>query len=189
VAFRLQHLAKVPRARHVIEEVARMSDWGRKREGRGLGIAYLDYSGTQLAGVAEVSVDRASGAIKVHNFWCTIDCGVPVHPDNVIAQSESSLVYGLGLALMERITIEDGVVQQANFYDYQVPRMKDLPNMHIKLIPTRNHPTGAGQMTTPLAAPAISNALYQLTGVRLRQQPMLSARVLQALRDGDTRLS
>jgi isoquinoline 1-oxidoreductase subunit beta len=189
VAFRLQHLAKVPRARHVIEEVARMSDWGRKREGRGLGIAYLDYSGTQLAGVAEVSVDRASGAIKVHNFWCTIDCGVPVHPDNVIAQSESSLVYGLGLALTERITIENGVVQQANFYNYQVPRMKDLPNMHIKLIPTRNHPTGAGQMTTPLAAPAISNAVYQLTGVRLRQQPMLSARVLQALRDGDMRLS
>ena len=181
VQFRLQHLAKVPRARHVIEEVARMADWGRKREGRGLGIAYLDYSGTQLAGVAEVSVERASGAIKVHNFWCTIDVGVPVHPDNVIAQSESSLVYGLGLALMERITIEDGVVQQSNFYDYHVPRMKDLPPIHIKLIPTPNHPTGAGQMTTPLVAPAISNAVYQLTGVRLRQQPMLADRLRQAL--------
>ncbi|HUP95664.1 MAG TPA: molybdopterin cofactor-binding domain-containing protein [Burkholderiales bacterium] len=189
IQFRLQHLAKVPRARHVIEEVARMADWGRKREGRGLGIAYLDYSGTQLAGIAEVSVERASGAINVHNFWCTIDVGVPVHPDNVIAQSESSLVYGLGLALMERITIEDGVVQQSNFYDYHVPRMKDLPPIHIKLIPTPNHPTGAGQMTTPLVAPAISNAVYQLTGVRLRQQPMLSARVLQALREGTTRIS
>jgi isoquinoline 1-oxidoreductase beta subunit len=187
VKFRVQHLAQSPRARHVIEEVARMADWGRKRDGRGLGLAYLDYTGTQLAGIAEVSVDRTSGAIKVHNFWCGIDCGVPVHPDNVIAQSESSLVYGLGLALTERITIEDGVVQQSNFYDYHVPRMKDLPNIHIKLIPTRNHPTGAGQMTTPLAAPAISNAVYQLTGVRLRMQPMLAERVLTALQERGSR--
>ena len=189
VAFRLQHLSNQPRARAVIEEVAKMADWGRKRPGRGLGIAYLDYSGTQLAGIAEVSVDRASGAIKVHNFWCTIDCGVPVHPDNVIAQSESSLVYGLGLALMERITVEDGIVKQSNFYDYHVPRMKDLPAIHMKLIPTRNHPTGAGQMTTPLAAPAISNAVYQLTGVRLRQQPMLPDRVHMALQETNNPLA
>jgi isoquinoline 1-oxidoreductase subunit beta len=187
VQFRLRHLANAPRARRVIEEVAKMADWGRKRDGRGLGIAYLDYSGTQIAGVAEVSVDRSSGAIRVHNFWCTIDCGVPVHPDNVIAQSESSLVYGLGLALTERITVEDGVVQQSNFFDYHVPRMKDLPEIHIKLIPTKNHPTGAGQMTTPLAAPAISNAVFQLTGARLRMQPMLGERVLAALNEGGAR--
>ena len=71
--------------------------------------------------------------------------GVAVQPDNVIAQTESSIVYGLGLALTERITIEDGVVQQSNFYDYHVPRMNDVPEMHVKLIPTRNHPTGAGR--------------------------------------------
>ena len=180
VEFRLRLLDKTPlaqRARHVIEEVARMADWKRKRPGRGLGIAYLDYSGTQLAGVAEVSVDRNSGEIKVHHFWCTIDCGVAVQPDNVIAQSESSIVYGLGLALMERITIEDGKVKQSNFYDYHVPRMRDLPEVRIKLIQTRNHPTGAGQMTTPLVASAISNAVFQLTGARLRQQPMLPERV------------
>jgi isoquinoline 1-oxidoreductase beta subunit len=88
---------------------------------------------------------------------------------------------------MERITIEDGVVQQSNFYDYHVPRMKDLPNIDIKLIPTRNHPTGAGQMTTPLVAPAISNAVFRLTGVRLRQQPMLAERVHAALNQRDTR--
>jgi isoquinoline 1-oxidoreductase beta subunit len=177
--FRLQHLNA--RARHVVEECAKMADWGRKREGRGLGVAYLDYDKTQLAGIAEVSVDRATGAIKVHHFWATIDVGVPVHPDNVIAQSQSSLVYGLGLALTERITIEDGVVQQSNFYDYHVPRMRDLPTIEIKLIPTRNQPSGAGQMTTPLVAPAISNAVFQLTGVRLRQQPMLGERVKLAL--------
>ena len=67
-----------------------MADWGRKRDGRALGFAYLDYSGSQVAGIAEVSVDRASGQIKVHDFWCTIDCGVAVQPDNVAAQTESS---------------------------------------------------------------------------------------------------
>ncbi len=184
VEFRLRLLDKTPlaqRARHVIEEVARMAEWKRKRAGRGLGIAYLDYSGTQLAGVAEVSVDRATGAIKVHNFWCAIDVGVAVQPDNVIAQTESSIVYGLGLALTERIIIADGAVQQSNFFDYQVPRMADLPQVHIKLIPTRNHPTGAGQMATPLVPSAISNAVFQLTGARMRQQPMLAERVKVAL--------
>jgi isoquinoline 1-oxidoreductase beta subunit len=182
VQFRLKHLKGSPRARHAIEEVARMSGWGSKRAaGRELGFAYLDYSGTQVAGVAEVSIDKASGAIKVHRFWCTIDAGVAVQPDNIIAQTESSIVYGLGLALTERITIEDGMVKQSNFYDYQVPRMKDVPELEIKLIQTPNHPTGAGQMATPLVAPAISNAVYRLTGVRLRQQPMLSERVQVAL--------
>ena len=187
VEFRLRLLDKTPlaqRARHVIEEAARMADWGRKRPGRGLGIAYLDYSGSQLAAVAEVSVDRATGEIKVHHFWCTFDCGVAVQPDNVIAQTESSIVYGLGLALTERITIENGAVTQSNFYDYQVPRMRDLPEVHIKLIPTRNHPTGAGQMATPLVPSTISNAVFQLTGVRLRQQPMLADRVKLALAEG-----
>ncbi len=192
VQFRLQLLDKTPlaqRARHVIEEAAKMADWTRKRTGRGLGIAYLDYSGTQVAGVAEVSVDRQTGAIKVHKFWCTIDCGVAVQPDNVVAQTESSIVYGLGLALTERITIADGTVQQSNFFDYQVPRMADLPEVNIKLIPTRNHPTGAGQMATPLVPSAISNAVFQLTGARLRQQPMLPDRVKLALEQGGQRFA
>ena len=192
IEFRLALLDKTPlanRARHVIEEVARMADWKRKREGRGLGIAYLDYSGSQLAGIAEVSVDRRSGEIVVHRFWCTIDCGVPVQPDNVVAQTESSIVYGLGLALRERITIADGAVQQSNFHNYHVTRMSDLPELQVKLIPSRNHPTGAGQMATPLVASAISNAVYQLTRVRLRQQPMLPERVKLALQQGEQRFA
>ena len=186
--YRLQLLKNSPRARHVVEEVARMADWGRKRPGRGLGLAYLDYSGTQVAGVAEVSLDRQTGAIKVHNFWCTIDAGVAVQPDNVVAQTESSIVYGLGLALTERITIENGAVQQSNFYDYNVPRMRDLPEIHIKLIQTPNRPTGAGQMATPLVPSAIANAVFQLTGARVRQQPMLPSLIKQALQEADTRV-
>lgn len=190
VEFRLRQLPDTPlgrRAKHVIEEAAKMADWGRRRPGRGLGFAYLDYSGTQLAGIAEVSVDKGTGAIRVHDFWCTIDVGVAVQPDNVIAQTESSIVYGLGLALSERITIDDGMVQQANFFDYHVPRMRDLPAMHIKLIPTPNAPTGAGQMATPLVPSAIANALFQLTGARLRQQPLLPERVKVALSEAGVR--
>ncbi|MBC7778872.1 MAG: xanthine dehydrogenase family protein molybdopterin-binding subunit [Proteobacteria bacterium] len=186
VAYRVAMLAKQPRAQHVVREVARMARWEQRarlqEQGRALGVAYIDYTGSHVAAIAEISVDRASGEVKVHRFWCTIDCGVAVQPDNVVAQTESSIVYGLGLALTEQITIADGRVVQANFYDYRVPRMSDMPELIIKVIPTPNHPTGAGQMATPLVAPAISNAFAQLTGVRLRQQPMLAERVRTALR-------
>lgn len=183
VEFRMRQLAGTPlakRARHVIAEVARMADWGRRRQGRGLGVAYLDYSGTQMAGVAEISL-AGNGRIRVHDFWCVIDAGIAVQPDNIVAQTQSSIVYGLGLALTERIDIVDGAVKQSNFYDYHVPRMSDIPDIHIQLVQTRNHPTGAGQMATPLVPSAIANALFQLTGVRLRQQPLLPERVLHAM--------
>jgi isoquinoline 1-oxidoreductase beta subunit len=186
VAFRLDLLKNAPRGRKVVETVARMADWGKKREGRGLGFAYIDYSGTQVAGIAEVSVNRGNGEIRVHNFWTAIDPGIAVQPDNIVAQTESSVVYGLGLTLTERITVEDGVVKQSNFHDYQVPRLRDIPEIHIELIATDNHPTGVGQMATPLVAPAIANAVAALTGVRIRQTPMLPALVQQALRGPDT---
>jgi isoquinoline 1-oxidoreductase subunit beta len=181
VKFRLELLKNTPRAVKVVERVAEMANWGKKREGRGLGFAFLDYSGSQVAGVAEVSVDRGSGQIKVHEFWCTIDCGVAVQPDNVVAQTESSIVYGLGMSLIERINIKDGMVQESNFYDYRVPRMNEVPVMHIEVIATDNHPTGVGQMATPLIAPAISSAVMQLTGVRLRHTPFTPDRVKAAL--------
>jgi isoquinoline 1-oxidoreductase subunit beta len=181
VAFRLELLKNTPRARKVVETVARMADWGRKRDGRGLGFAFIAYSGSLLAGAVEVSLERASGQIRVHNFWCAIDCGVAVQPDNVVAQSESSIVYGLGLALTERISIKDGAVEQSNFYDYRVPRMNEVPMMHVEVIPTDNPPTGAGQMATPLVAPAIGGAIAQLTGVRLRHTPFTPERVKAAL--------
>jgi isoquinoline 1-oxidoreductase subunit beta len=181
LAFRLELLKGTPRAHKAVERVAQMADWGRKRDGRALGLAYIDYSGSQVAGIAEVSLDRASGQIKVHNFWCTIDCGVAVQPDNVVAQTESSIVYGLGMTLTERISIKNGQVEQSNFYDYRVPRMNEVPEMHIELIQTDNHPTGAGQMATPLIGPAISNAVARLTGVRLRETPMTPERVRKAL--------
>jgi isoquinoline 1-oxidoreductase beta subunit len=182
VQLRLELLKSTPRGCAVVERVAQMANWGRKpADGRGLGFAFIDYSNSLLGGIAEISVDRASGQIKVHDFWCAIDCGIPVQPDNVVAQTESSIVYGLGMALTERISIKDGAVEQSNFYDYQVMRVGDLPQMHIEILATDNHPTGAGQMATPLLAPAINNAFAALTGKRLRETPMTPDRVMKAL--------
>ncbi len=98
-----------------------------------------------------------------------------------MAQTEGSTVYGLGLALSESITIKDGAVEQSNFYDYLVPRMNQVPQMAVEVIQTDNQPTGVGQMATPLVAPAISNAVMQLTGVRMRHTPFTPERVKKAL--------
>jgi isoquinoline 1-oxidoreductase subunit beta len=179
--YRLDLLAKTPRAHVVLERVAHMADWGRSRNGHGLGTAYIDYSDTQVAAVVEISIDRSTGKIKLHNVWCAIDCGVAVQPDNVIAQTESSIVYGIGLALTERISIKDGAVEQSNFYDYVVARNRDVPPMFVEVIQTDNKPTGVGQMATPLITPAVSNAVMALTGVRLRHAPFTEERVKKVL--------
>jgi isoquinoline 1-oxidoreductase beta subunit len=128
-----------------------------------------------------VSVDRKSGKLRVPKVWVALDPGIAVQPDNIIAQTESSVVYGLGFALSERITIDDGVVQESNFYDYHVPRINEIPEIFVGVVPTNNHPTGVGQMATPLVAPAIANAVAELVGVRLRETPMTPDRVKKAL--------
>lgn len=184
VEFRLDLLRDQPRARKVIETAADLSGWGTTPEGHGLGIAYLDYEDTQIAGVVDVSVAAQTGAITVHNVWLAIDCGLAVQPDNIIAQQMGCAVYGLGLALTESISMADGVVEQSNFHDYLVPRLWDVPNIEIELVRTPNPPTGAGQMATPIMAPAISNAVAAATSVRLHHMPMTPQRVREALRAG-----
>jgi isoquinoline 1-oxidoreductase subunit beta len=182
--FRLSLTRNAPRARAVLEAVAEMSNWPQRRPGSGYGLAYIDYSGTQIAGVAEIAMDRTSGEIRLKNFWVAIDPGVAVQPDNIVAQTEGSVVYGMGMALSEQITVKDGEIQQSNFYDYTVMRMRDLPNIQVRIVPSDGRPTGVGQMATPLVAPAIGNAVVELAGVRLRHTPMLPSRVLAALKGG-----
>jgi isoquinoline 1-oxidoreductase subunit beta len=179
--FRRDLVKTNPRAVNIIDTVASMAEWGRKRDASALGFTYMNYSGTQIALVAEVALDRSSGRLRVPHVWVALDPGITVQPDNIVAQTESSVVYGLGFALSERITIKDGAVQQSNFYDYYVPRMNEIPEIAVKVVPTDNHPTGVGQMATPLVAPAIANAVAELAGVRLRETPMTLQRVKKAL--------
>ena len=141
-------------------------------------VAYIDYSGTQVAAVVEISVERSTGKIKVHNVWCAIDCGMAVQPDNVVAQTESSIVYGIGLALTERISIKDGAVEQSNFYDYIVSRNRDVPPMTCRGDPNRQPSDRGRSDATPLITPAVSkNAVMGLTSKRLRHAPFTEERV------------
>jgi isoquinoline 1-oxidoreductase beta subunit len=181
VAFRLELTEGVPRMQTLLRTVAEMSGWSRKRDGSALGVATMVKDDTLAAGVAEVSVDRATGKIKVHNVWCAIDAGIAVQPGNIAAQTEGSIVYGLGHVLREKIVIKDGRVRQSNYTDYEVARMSDVPNIEIKVVSTDNPPTGAGEDGLPVLACAVGNAIATLTGVRLRELPFAPDRVRGAL--------
>ena len=183
VDFRLGLLARHPRAQAVIREVAQMADWKKKRPaGRALGIAYSDIWETHIAEVVEVSVDRKSGKITVHQVWAAVDTGIAVLPQNVATQVEGGIVYGLSGALTEQVTFKDGVPQQSNFHDYQVLRMNEVPPITVKVMVTDNAPGGVGECGLPPVAPAIANAVAKLTGgTRLRHLPFNAARVKAAL--------
>jgi isoquinoline 1-oxidoreductase subunit beta len=181
IAFRLEIAEGVPRMQLLLRTVSDMSDWKRKRDGTALGVATMVKDDTLAAGVAEVSVDRASGKVKVHNVWCAIDAGIAVQPRNIAAQTEGSIVYGLGHVLREKIVIKDGRVRQSNYTDYEVTRMSDVPNIEVKVVSTDNPPTGAGEDGLPVLACAVGNALATLTGVRLRELPFAPERVRGAL--------
>jgi isoquinoline 1-oxidoreductase beta subunit len=170
--YRMALLAKQPRGQAVLQEVARMSEWTRKRpEGRALGIAYSDTWNAHIAEVAEVSVDRKSGRIRVHEVWCAVDCGVALQPKNVEAQIEGSVVFGLSCCLGEQVTIKGGEAQQSNFHDYRILRMHETPRIHVKILEGGNAPSGIGEVGLPPIAPAVAGAVATLTGVRLRALP------------------
>ena len=181
--LRLELTKDHPRAQAVIKAVAEMAGWEKPRpKDRALGIAFSDYHDSFSAGIAEVSLDRRSGKIRVHNYWIAGDAGIVVQPENAHAQLESAVVYGLSSALSEELTFKDGAVQQTNFHQYQVLRMSDVPEIHTKIIVTDNAPTGLGELGVPTVAPAIGNAVFKLTGKRLRQLPMSPARVSATLK-------
>jgi len=181
IAFRLALSEGQPRVQTLLRNVAAMSDWQRPRDGTGLGVAVVEKEDTLEAGVAEVSVDRSTGRIKVHNFWVAIDAGLAVQPRNLAMQTEGGIVFGLGHVLREKITIKDGRVQQANFSDYEVPRMSDVPNIEVKVVSTDTPPTGVGENGVPLVAGAVGNAIAALTEIRLRELPFEPDRVRAAL--------
>jgi len=180
--LRLDLTSAHPRVHNVIKEVSQLADWDKKRPAnRALGIAFSDYHGSLAAGVADISVNKRSGKIKVHNYWMTVDPGIVIDPQNVVAQMESCVVYGISGALKEKLTIAGGAVQESNFHDYHVARMMDTPEIHVKIIPTDNPPTGIGEVGVPPVAPAIANAFAKLTGKRLRSLPMSSEEVKKVL--------
>ena len=181
LAYRLEMLKGAPRAANVLQRVADMAGYTKKRDGRAVGIAYSDALRSHTAVAAEVSVDTKSGEITVHHLWAAVDAGTAVQPKNIVAQMRSAMTFGLGAALKEQIAIKGGVMQASNFDGYPVLRMSEVPPMDVAVVSTEDPPTGIGEAGVPAVGPAIANAVAQLTGKRLRHLPMTPDRVKQSL--------
>lgn len=182
--FRLKNVPLTAKARRVLEKVAKMSDWSKKRPaGRALGLSMTERAGSLGAQVVEISLDRASGKIRVHKVWTAADGGVIVQPEAARRNIESGIHYGLSSVLLERATIKGGSVQQSNFNDYVVLRMADSPEeVHVEFLNRPTRPTGLGELGNPGMGSAVASAFHALTGKRLYHMPFTPDRVLEALK-------
>jgi len=157
----------------VIELARDKSNWGKPLPaGRARGFAAWYSFRTYVAEVAEVSVDK-DGAPRVHRVVAAIDCGTPINPDGIAAQVEGGVVYGLGAALREAITIDGGAVQQSNFHDFPLLTLTEMPVVETHIVPSTAPPSGTGEPGLPPIAPAVANAMFALTGKRVRKLPMM----------------
>jgi len=169
--FRREMLSEHPRLKHVLEVAAERSGWGTKLPaGRARGIALLDDRGSLVVEVAEVSVE--GNRVRVHKVTCAADCGQIIHPGIAEAQLSGSIVAGLTAALYGEITIEKGRVKQANFHDYQMLRMREMPDIRVHIVTNHEEPGGVGEPAVPPLAPAVTNAIFALTGKRVRKLPI-----------------
>ncbi|MDB5934066.1 MAG: acylaldehyde oxidase [Massilia sp.] len=166
--FRRGLLTQHPRHLAVLD--AALAKAGTAPAGRAHGVAVHQSFGSIVAQVAEVSVEGKQ--IRVHRVVCAIDCGIAVNPNIVAQQMESAVLFGLSAALAGEITIKDGRVEQTNFHDYPVLRMGQAPEVETVIIASAEPPEGVGEPGTPPIAPAVANALFLLTGQRLRSLPL-----------------
>jgi isoquinoline 1-oxidoreductase subunit beta len=170
--YRQSLLGKHLRHRRVLELAAEKAAWGKPLpQGRGRGIALHESFGSFLAHVAEVSVSK-EGDLRVHRVVCAIDCGPVVNPDTVHAQMEGAVVFGLTAALYGEITFEKGRVKQRNFHDYAMLRMNEMPEVEVHIVPSTDKMGGVGEPGVPPVAPAVANAIFAVTGKRVRRLPM-----------------
>ncbi len=182
VAFRLQHLEKEPRARKVLEVLAERTGWkvGVAAE-RSRGVALHHSFGSYLAQLAEVTVDRATGKIKVHRVVCTVDCGRAINPGILKAQVRGAILFGLSAALHEEVKVAKGGIATGNFDDYPLLSISEAPQIEVHVVESGAELGGIGEPGVPPIAPAVANAVFAATGARLRKLPMTPARVLEAL--------
>jgi CO/xanthine dehydrogenase Mo-binding subunit len=169
--FRLSLLPETNPLYGALQLAAERAGWGTPlAEGHGRGIACHTYHQTAAAMVAEVSVD--GGVVKVHKVVCAINCGLAIHPDMVAQQMEGCVAYALTSLLKGEITFADGRVQQNNFNDYPLLQMSEMPEVEVHIVPSTAAPRGVGEMGVPPLVPAVLNALYTATGVRIRHTPI-----------------
>ncbi len=185
--FRLDHLTVDEEGRRmaaVLRAAAEQAKWGTAPPaGRGRGIACCFYHGTVVAEVAEVSLDEQTGQIQLRKVVAAMDCGRVINPDLVRSQMEGSIVMGASSALIEELTVRDGRLVAGSFAEYPIFTIAEVPEIETIILETPNRkPSGSGEPPIGPVAPAIGNAFFYLTGVRLRQLPMSPARVREELR-------
>jgi isoquinoline 1-oxidoreductase beta subunit len=181
VSFRRLLLGENRRAQALLDKIVTMSNFGAPPEGRAHGLSLAPLKNSLAVGVAEIALDRATGVIRVHRFWAAIDVGLAVQPKNLIAQVEGGIIFGLSALLKERITIQQGEVQQSNFYDYTLLRASEAPEIQVEIITSEGPPSGAGELGVPMTGAAVGNAFFALTGKRLRHMPFDPKRVKAVL--------
>jgi isoquinoline 1-oxidoreductase beta subunit len=175
VEYRRALLGESPRARAVLDLAAARAGWGEPLPaGRGRGVSLEHAFGSYVAQVAEVEVS-ASGDVRVLRVVCAVDCGQIVNPDTVKAQMEGGIIFGIGAALWNEITLKNGRVEQSNFHNYRSLRINEAPAIEVYLVKSAEAPGGIGEPGTSGAAPAVTNAVFAATGKRIRQLPLQRA--------------
>ena len=170
--YRMKLLSGKPRFQKVLEKVMRESKWGRiLPKGHGLGISIHKTRGSIAGAVIEVSTD-VNGMLNLNKAWIAIDCGKVINPNTVRAQMEGGFTFGLSATLGEEITLKDGRVEQSNFHDYSILRLKGSPEISVEIIESGNEIGGVGEVAVPLAAPALTNAIFSSSGRRIRSLPL-----------------
>ncbi|MDP9085052.1 MAG: molybdopterin-dependent oxidoreductase, partial [Pseudomonadota bacterium] len=165
----LQH-ERAKRQLAVLDLLADKAGWGQPPPGHHLGISAFEAFGSYIGAVAEVS---AKGKVlTLHRVTTVIDCGVAIHPDNIKAQLEGGMVYGLAAVLRGEISLDKGAVKQSNFNDYRMLLMMEMPRVDCHIVPSKAAPGGVGEPGTGPIAPALANAVYAATGMRLRSLPL-----------------
>jgi isoquinoline 1-oxidoreductase beta subunit len=169
--LRRKLLAGKPRTLGVLELAAEKAGWGKPLElGRARGLAVHHSFESYVAAVAEVSLEH--GKPRVHKYTVAVDCGRVVNPDTVQAQIQGAVGFGLTAALYSAITLKDGRVEQSNFHDYKMLRVHEMPAVEVHIVPSDERSTGIGEPGVPPVAPALCNALFALTGKRIRHLPL-----------------
>lgn len=168
--FRRDHLTDA-REIAVAEKIKSLSNWGKVAPGRVQGISIHKSFGTYIAEVVEMSVSPDK-EVTLHKITAVLDCGMVVNPDTVKAQIEGGIIFGLTAVADGDITIEQGRVKQSNFHDYKMLKLDQIPEIVVEIIPSAEAPSGIGEPGTPPIAAAMTNAIYQATGERIKTLPI-----------------
>jgi isoquinoline 1-oxidoreductase beta subunit len=172
VEYRRGLLGKSPRVLGALNLAAEKAGWGQPlAPGLGRGVSVQLAMGTYLSQIAEVEVSK-DGEVSVRRVVCALDCGMAVNPDTIAAQIEGGIIFGISAALWGEITLKNGRVEQNNFNDYRVLRINETPLIEVHLVKSTEAPGGIGEPGTIGIAPAMTNAIFALTGKRIRKLPI-----------------